>query len=89
MVLMGGIGALGFFLWWARRWAISRSEGGNPDGEVWSLQQLREMRGRGEISEEEFETLKVEVLESYRPGPERKDGASDGALPREAPPRGE
>jgi len=51
---------LGAAVWWIRRRYLA--EAGSTDGGVWSLQQLRELRASGEISEAEFQSLRSEML---------------------------
>ncbi len=56
---------------WARRWA-QRSE----ESHAFSLQDLRDMRERGDISEAEFTRLKSEITAVARAG---RDRAGPGA----------
>ena len=51
---------LGMVVWWLRRKYVS-DEVTRSDG-VWSLQQLRELRARREISEDEFQKLRAEMI---------------------------
>lgn len=58
LVLMVVGGVLAF--WFRRRWRRSRELG--PDqGSGFGLQQLREMHQTGQITDKEYETLRVEV----------------------------
>ena len=52
--------ALGAAIWWLRRRYLA-DDASRVDG-VWSLQQLRDLRARGEISEAEFQQLRAEML---------------------------
>jgi hypothetical protein len=52
-----------------------------PPDQLWTLEDLREMRKRGELSEEEFETLRARVIASMAgaergTGPRGRAGAS-------------
>ena len=51
---------LGIFVLWLRRKYLSE-EATHSDG-VWSLQQLRDLRISGEISEAEFQRLRAEMI---------------------------
>lgn len=79
--LLGGallaVGGLGCALW-IKRWMRSEQR-----AESFTLQDLREMRARGEISPREFETLKAEIINSVATEPGgrsayRNDGAAAG-----------
>jgi len=52
--------ALGAAVWWLRRRYMAEAES-SVDG-VWSLQQLRDLRAKGELSEAEFQSLRAEML---------------------------
>jgi hypothetical protein len=76
-VLIGGIALLGGMVWLVRRWAFSAPESGDRQG--WSLQHLRDMKADGQLSDEEFETLKARLIREYEQETKRKDGASADA----------
>ncbi len=76
-VLIGGIALLGCAVWLVRRWAFSVPESGDHKG--WSLQHLRDMKANGQLSSEEFETLKARLIRDYERKTKRKDGASADA----------
>lgn len=76
-VLIGGIALLGGAVWLVRRWAFSAPESGEHT--VWSLQHLRDMKASGQLSDQEFETLKAQIIREYAQETERKDGASADA----------
>lgn len=76
-VLIVGIAFLGGAVWLVRRWAFSVPESGEHKG--WSLQHLREMKASGQLSDQEFEILKAQILRKYAQETERKDGASPDA----------
>lgn len=76
-VLIGGIVLLGGVVWLVRRWALSAPESG--DHKAWSLQHLRDMKASGQLSHEEFETLKAQLIREYERETKRKDGASADA----------
>lgn len=60
LVLIGAIVALGAGIWVVRRWLFSPVK--SSDDDDWSLQHLREMRQEGQITDEEFETLKEKMI---------------------------
>lgn len=72
-VAIMAIGLLGVIVWRVRRWLMSADEGRSSP--VFTLQDLREMRARGELSEAEFERIKAEIVGAYR--------ASDAAATNE------
>ncbi|MBN2563125.1 MAG: SHOCT domain-containing protein [Phycisphaerae bacterium] len=74
LVLIGAICALAVLVWAVRRWVFSVSPSGH--GESWSLQHLRDMRAQGQITDNEFEALKVKMLEASHRSIQRKDGAT-------------
>lgn len=50
-------------IWWVRRRLFADRA---PNGQdVWSLQHLRELKARGQITEEEFERLKARVIDRF------------------------
>ena len=55
---------------WVRAWAQADSE-----TEVFTLQDLRDMRARGDITETEFQTMRAEILSTYSPS---RAGAAGG-----------
>ncbi|MCG8405095.1 MAG: SHOCT domain-containing protein [Phycisphaerales bacterium] len=74
LILIAGIALLGFAVWRVRRWSFSTPETSSED--MWSLQHLRDLHKRGEISDEEFRVLKARVIDQYRGKETRKDRAS-------------
>ncbi len=50
---------------WLRRWYFGTSEDGFPSG-LWTLSDLRRMREQGEITEDEYETLRGQAVGSYQ-----------------------
>lgn len=54
---------LGAVIWLARRRLLD--EAGTSGGSVLSLQQLRELRSAGEITEDEFHTLRRQMLDGH------------------------
>ncbi len=64
LILIGGIGILGLIVWRLRRWSLDAA-GPSGAGGTWTLQELREMRAAGELSEEEFEALKAQHLHQF------------------------
>jgi hypothetical protein len=74
LVLLAAILVLVAVTWLVRRRAISASTQ-SFDG-IWSLQQLREMKTEGRITNEEFEALKLKVLAASRMIAGEKDRAT-------------
>ena len=79
LVLIGGILILGIVVKLVRRWSLSTPSSG--DDEDWSLQHLRDLRAKGQITEHEFETLKSRMLMRYRAADTRKDRAPENPSP--------
>ncbi len=65
LILIGGVGIMGLVVWRLRRGSI---DGAQPPGAagMWTLQELRDMRAAGELSEDEFQALKAQQLQQYR-----------------------
>ncbi len=63
LVLIGGIAVLGAFVWLVRRWAFATPE---EPAEEWSLQHLRDLKAKGELTQQEFETLKEKMIQQYK-----------------------
>jgi len=74
LVLIGGIAVMGCMAWLIKRWALSASQPGAA--EPWSLQQLRDMKARGQLTDDEFGFLKKRLIDEYKKQSKRKDGAS-------------
>ena len=74
LLLVVGL-AVGVGIMALRRRVLPKEE--NPPDQVWSLQDLRRMRESGELSEEEFETLRARLI------------ARMGGAERSKPARGE
>jgi uncharacterized membrane protein len=64
LVLIAAICVLGVVVWVVRRWSLATP--GKLGEEAWSLQHLREMKAQGQITNEEFESLKERLLRSHR-----------------------
>jgi hypothetical protein len=60
LALIGGVCVLSASVWAFRRWLFSTPGSTEDDG--WSLQGLREMRAKGQITEPEFQALKTKLL---------------------------
>lgn len=71
-ILIVAIVVLGTGVWFVRR-RLFRGSSTGGDESLWSLQHLREMKASGQITDEEFETLKAGVLKSARGGLDRGD----------------
>ncbi len=70
LVLMAGVAILGFGVWYLRRWLFSPI--GGEGGDEWSLQHLRELRSAGELSEEEFQSLRAKMIAQIRSADARR-----------------
>ena len=62
-ILMAAIAVLGLVVWVVRKRYLDT--GGPSGGGVWSLQQLRDLRASGQLSEAEFQQLRAEMLGRY------------------------
>ena len=73
LVLLGVIVGLGLVVFFIRRRLFSSEKQSNDAR--WSLQHLRELHAKGQITDEEFQRLKENLLGAHRGGPKpRKDG---------------
>jgi len=63
--LIVAIIVLGLVVWGVGRWTRRQDAGGSP---VFTLQDLREMRERGEISDAEFDQMRASILAGHRLG---------------------
>jgi len=59
-ILMAAVAVLGLIVWVVRKRYLDSTTSG--DGGIWSLQQLRELRASGQLSEAEFQQLRAEML---------------------------
>ncbi len=64
LVLMGFVAVMGVGAWLIRRRLFSTPA--TSSGDDWSLQQLREMKAGGQISEAEFERLRSMIIAQYQ-----------------------
>ena len=71
LILIVAIVALGTGVWLVRRRLFGKPTTASDD--VWSLQHLRDLKASGQITDEEFETLKAGVLKSARGAIEKSD----------------
>ncbi|MFQ5423478.1 MAG: SHOCT domain-containing protein [Phycisphaerae bacterium] len=80
LVLIGAIGSLGAIIWMLRRrfFAAASWSGGVP----WTLQQLRELRAKDQITDDEFQRLRAEMLRPWQAESAPSDEASAGANDR-------
>lgn len=74
---MAAIAVLGVTYWFVRRWALSKPA--ESSGQIWSLQQLRDLQARGEITPGEFDRLKAIMLEDFRRADESAEDADESA----------
>ena len=64
--------ALWFVLIWLRKWYFGTSED-EFSSELWTLADLRRLREQGEITEDEYETLRGQVFASHQDNDEPAD----------------
>lgn len=76
-LLLAAVIVLAVVVWWIRRWTLT--DAAEPEGDIWSLQHLRELRRDGQISDSEFERLKSQVIAQFRPTDDNDD--SDAQVP--------
>ncbi len=50
---------------WLRKWYFGGAANNSHEA-LWTLQDLRQMRERGEITEEEYETLRQQTIGAYQ-----------------------
>lgn len=76
LILMGLVGLLGVGIWMIRRRLFTTPA--STAGDEWSLQQLRELKSRGEISDGEFERLRSNIIAQYKSATERRAKSARG-----------
>ena len=62
--LLGALCVLALLVVLVRRWTVSKPN--TKDDDEWSLQHLRDMKATGQITESEFEALKVKMIAASR-----------------------
>ena len=72
LLLVLGIAVLAAVVFAVRRWAFSRRA--RTADLPFSLQQLRELRAMSQITDEEFEQLKTQLISTSAAADSRKDG---------------
>ena len=50
---------------WLRKWYFGGAANNSREG-LWTLQDLRQMRERGEITEDEYQTLRQQTIGAYQ-----------------------
>ena len=65
LVVIAAIVILGAGVWFVRR-RLFNNRDSDDAGAVWSLQHLRDLRASGQITEQEFDSLKAGVIESAK-----------------------
>jgi uncharacterized membrane protein len=61
LLLIAAIGGSALLWWWGRR-LMRRTETEEEGGGQWTLQTLRELKARGQISDAEYERLKARMF---------------------------
>jgi len=76
LLLLAGIVILGLGVWYyRRRWLGSDETAGTP----WTLEDLRRLRDQGDLSEEEYETMRAAMISALGAGSSKPDPASTPA----------
>ncbi len=86
LLLVVAVIILALGLWLVRRWWLKGRGKQAVPGEVWSLQDLREMRAAGQITEAEFATLKERLIAEFKAGaaiPDAANSPRDRRIPPE------
>jgi len=76
-LLLAAVILLIVVLWYVRRWFFAPPE--ESTGDIWSLQHLRELRRSGQISEDEYQRLKSQVIAQFQSP--SNDADSDAQVP--------
>lgn len=74
ILVVGVILYLGVWLY-GRRWIRAGSSSGGS-AEPWTLQDLRELRGRGDLSEEEYQAMRAAIIDACRGRRSTSEGAA-------------
>ncbi len=72
LMLVAGVVVLALGVWLVRRWWLAGPREGRAR-DVWSLQDLRELRASGQITEAEFAMLKERLIAELKAGPRRSE----------------
>lgn len=72
LILVAAVVVLALGVWLVRRWWIGIPREG-CQRETWSLQDLRELRAAGQITEAEFAMLKERLIAEFKAGPHHSD----------------
>jgi hypothetical protein len=59
LVIVGGV-----VVWYYRKWVLFADS--SPEATVWTFDDLRRMRERGELTEEEYQSLRSAMIGSYQ-----------------------
>ena len=73
-LLLALILLLGLVVWRLRKWWLVSDQ---PSGEPWTLEDLRVMRARGDLSEAEYQAMREAMIDAYR-GKSRDSDSSAG-----------
>lgn len=74
-LLMAAVLVLGFMVLKMRRRLLAEDEPANPES-AWTLQDLRTLHARGDLSDEEFEKAKAALILGTRSAPSGHSGTS-------------
>jgi hypothetical protein len=59
MVIVGGV-----VVWYYRKWVLFSDP--SPEATVWTFDDLRRMKEQGELSEEEYQSLRAAMIGAYQ-----------------------
>jgi hypothetical protein len=61
LMLMGALLLLGIGIWYVRRWQRGEADSSAP----WTFDDLRKLRDQGNLTEDEYQTLRAEIIGMY------------------------
>ena len=83
VVLLGAVVVLFGGLWYYRRWWLQIGRQEEDTGTPWTLDDLRRMREKGLVNEDEYQALRASMIAAFRGGKssESTAGQSPGSKP--------